>query len=384
MPRLQPQRPQRFFRGAEFGRLMTMIGMCVVLVVMIKRASEPGMWQWLVSKPPEQEKVVREDTVRSKSAKVEPEKKQEAKPQADTSAKAAKKIPAATGPTDEDADEASGAIEDYDYVSDGTTHINQEDIQAYERLVRWVINQPYARLLARVNQKNPTYSQLRAAPRDFREPGKIFEINLHLRQVVKFDAKMTFDTNPDVQQEPVTLYEMWGTTDESRGRFFHLIVFDPPAGLPLGQDVREDVRFVGYFFRLQAYEPGNAKLNAPPLIAPSFIGRIAWQPAAPGGVVSSTELPWMILLGGGVAIVVAVCLGVVLLNRKKRNVAYLATDLPPPPPMSVEEWLDRVDNGANGSAQSNGHSDDLDSGETYRNGHSNGSTRLFSDRPDEV
>jgi hypothetical protein len=52
--------------------------------------------------------------------------------------------------------------------------------------------------------------------------------------------------------------------------------------------------------------------------------------------------------------------------------------------MSVEEWLDRVDNGANESAQSNGHSDELDSGGTNRNGHSNGSTRLFSDRPDEA
>ena len=41
-------------------------------------------------------------------------------------------------------------------------------------------------------------------------------------------------------------------------------------------------------------------------MVPSFIGRIAWQPAAPGGVVSSTELPWMILLAGGVAIAVAV------------------------------------------------------------------------------
>ena len=192
---------------------------------------------------------------------------------------------------------------------------------------------------------------------------------------------MTFD-NPDEQHEPVTLYEMWGTTDESRGRFFHLIVYDPPAGLPLGQDVREDVRFVGYFFRLQAYEPASAKPGAQPLLAPSFIGRIAWQRAAPGGVVSTTELPWMILLGGGVAIAVAVCLGIVLLSRKKRNVAYLATDLPPPPTMSVEEWLDRVDEGTESTAESNGHADGQDSGESHRNGHSNGSTRLFSDRQD--
>jgi hypothetical protein len=77
-----------------------------------------------------------------------------------------------------------------------------------------------------------------------------------------------------------------------------------------------------------------------------------------------------------------VCLAFVLLGRKKRNVAYLATDLPPPPTMSVEEWLDRVDEGAESAADSNGHAGDGDSGETHRNGHSNGSTRLFSDRQD--
>jgi hypothetical protein len=87
-------------------------------------------------------------------------------------------------------------------------------------------------------------------------------------------------------------------------------------------------------------------------------------------------------LGGGVAIAVAVCLGIVLLSRKKRNVAYLATDLTPPPTMSVEEWLDRVDEGTDSTAESNGHADDQDSGESHRNGHSNGSTRLFSDRQD--
>jgi hypothetical protein len=382
MPRLQPQRPQRFFRGSEFGRLMTMIAMCVVLVMMIKTASNPGVWQWLVSKPGQPNQAVQEDADRGKAEKVVPETHEAAKPQVPAVVSTdAKKIPTATGPTDEDADEAEAAIEEYDYVSDGTLFIPQENNPAYERLVRWVINQPYGRLLARVTQTNPTYNQFRAAPRDFREPGKIFEINLHLRQVVKFDVKLTFD-NPDEQHEPVTLYEMWGTTDESRGRFFHLIVYDPPTGLPVGQDVREDVRFVGYFFRLQAYEPGNAKLNAPLQLAPSFIGRIAWRAAAPGGVVSSSELPWMILLGGGIAITIAVCLGFVLLGRRKRNVAYVATDLPPPPAMSVEEWLDRVDGGSETSAEANGHADDLDAGEAYRNGHSNGSSRLFSDRQD--
>ena len=215
MPRLQPQRPQRVFRGSEFGRLMTMIGMCVVLVVIIKKASEPGMWNWLTSKPGQALEVVQKDGDNGKSAQVEPEKKQEAKslsenrrgpsplampgeqkgtvplsadgsrigskPRVDAGTNTPKKIPAATGPTDEDQDEADAAIEEYDYVSDRTLYINQEDNPAYERLVRWVIYQPFERLWARATQRNASYAQFLAAPRDFREPGKIFSFNLHLR-----------------------------------------------------------------------------------------------------------------------------------------------------------------------------------------------------------
>ena len=173
MPRLQPQRPQRFFRGSEFGRLMTMIAMCVVLAMMIKTASNPGVWQWLVSKPGQANQVSQDDSDRGKAEAVSAETHEPVKPQAAAVASPdAKKIPAATGPTDEDADEAEAAIEEYDYVSDGTLFVPQENNPAYERLVRWVINQPYGRLLARVTQTNPTYNQFRAARATFASRGR--------------------------------------------------------------------------------------------------------------------------------------------------------------------------------------------------------------------
>jgi hypothetical protein len=363
MARFEREPPKRLFQGAEFGRLLAMIGMFVVLVMMIRVAGNPGVWQWLVSKPAEQNVVVKEDDRVQQPA---PDKvsRETVAPSAGSSPDAGpaagknvetphKKTPAATGPTDENDFEAFASARDYDAVTDGKEFIQAEDMPAYQRLVRWVINQPYQRLLDREAQKNPTYGQFIAAPQDFRQPGKIFDFVVHLRQVNKFDDKLTFDDEVD-PHPPATLYEMWGTTDESRGRFLHFVVYDPPAGLPMGRNVQEDVRFVGYFFRIQAYEPGRAQLNSRLLLAPSFVGRIDWRPSGPARLVESSEMPWMILLGGGIAAVMAIWLGFVFLGKGKRNVAQLATDLPPPPTITVEEWLDQVESNEADDSDSNG------------------------------
>ncbi|HEV3417086.1 MAG TPA: hypothetical protein VG056_09745, partial [Pirellulales bacterium] len=201
-------------------------------------------------------------------------------------------------------------------------------------------------LAARAAEANPPYGQFVTSPQEFRQPGKLFAFDVHLRQVNKFDVKLTFrDEDDGAPRPPATLYEMWGTTGESRGRFLHFVVFDPPEGLPTGTNVREDVRFVGYFFRNQGYIPANAPLNARVQLAPSFIGRITWEAAKPGVVVEESELPWLILLGGGAAAILITWLGFIFLGKRRRSVAELATDLPPPPGASVEEWLNQVGSG---------------------------------------
>ena len=189
---------------------------------------------------------------------------------------------------------------------------------------------------------------------------------------MKFDTKL--DIDDDDPHEPVTLYEMWGTTDETSSRLSYFLVYDPPPGLPLGKDVREDVRFAGYFFRLQGYEPARAKLNDRMQLAPTFIGRIAWNAHGPGEVVTSAELPWLILIGGGGLVILAIWFAYLYLSRRSRNVAYLATDLPPPPEMTVENWLDRVEAGPTAEdGQSNGHLPaDPEFGAPSDDGHSNG------------
>ncbi|HEV3416091.1 MAG TPA: hypothetical protein VG056_04740, partial [Pirellulales bacterium] len=118
MPRIERPRPRRLFRGAEFGRLMTMICMLVVLGMMIKTASNPGTWQWLVSKPGQANQIIgqRDEGEKSRpnqiSAKPVPsapiDVRTENRPAVTTETKPhPTTIPAATGPTDEDEAEIS-------------------------------------------------------------------------------------------------------------------------------------------------------------------------------------------------------------------------------------------------------------------------------------
>jgi hypothetical protein len=288
----------------------------------------------------------------------------------------AAKIPPATGPTDEDEAEADASIEDFDYIFDRATSFHSEEHDAYERITRWVINQPFARLAARAMPKNPAWGAFITNPSEFRQPGKIYNFVVHLRRALKFDTKLSI-RNEDDPHDPVQLYEMWGNTDESPSRLSYFLVYDPPAGLPLGEDVHEDVRFVGYFFRVQGYEPASAGLNSPPQLAPSFIGRIAWKPRQPGGIVTAAELPWLFILAGGAVLILALWLGYLLLNRRSRNVAYLATNLPPPPELHIENWLDRVESGQAPDSDSNGHAapDDIEYGAPH-DGHSNGHAEM--------
>jgi hypothetical protein len=426
MPRIQPERPKRLFRGAEFMRLMTMVVMLFVLGMMIVRARDPDTWKWLVSKPghpdqavgqgsdadrPSQEKVppksppagtsaasIDKSVAKApKGAANEPEASQPMAPaeksavkeglvalpaqsvssSSTTAAPPAPKIPPATGPTDEDEFEADAAIQDFDFVADNSLALHQEDYPAYKRITRWVVNQPYERLAARAAAKNPTWGAFVTNPQDFREPGKVYSFVVHLRMALKFDTKLDIDDDDD-PHEPVTLYEMWGNTDESPSRLSYFLVYDPPAGLPLGKDLREDVRFVGYFFRVQGYEPAKAKLDSKMQLAPTFIGRIAWKARGAGSIVQASELPWLFVLAGGAAVILAMWFGYLLLGRKSRNVAYLARDLPPPPEMTVENWLDRVEAGQAEDVETNGEAeaDGLEFDAPHRNGHSDGHAEI--------
>ena len=100
-------------------------------------------------------------------------------------AEPAPKIPPATGPTDEDSREAAAAGKDFGTVYDQTPGILPAEGNAYDRILRWVVHQPYERLASRVTQKDPPWGQFITTPDESRRPGRIYQMDIHLINVEK-------------------------------------------------------------------------------------------------------------------------------------------------------------------------------------------------------
>ena len=300
---------------------------------------------------------------------------------------AANKIPAAIGPDDEDPDEAAAAQEDLQFVDDYSVGSDRPEMPAYERLTRWITNQSYERLVARSKLQKVIYSQIVAGSSDYR--GKLFQFDLHVRRAIPYPP-LHFYNSQDDPHEPAQLYEMWGDTGEGRGRLYQLIVYDPPAGMPIGPNIQEDVRFVGYFFKLQGYEAAKALPGAKPEVAPTFIGRVLWKERPPSVLVRQADVWWIATLGGGVLLILIAFFAWLFFRKSRPNVAQLSLDMANPATgsaVSIDEWLDRPVPGGNAERDAPTRNDDAGDDETdpgpTQNGHGNGHARLFSDRPDD-
>ena len=53
-------------------------------------------------------------------------------------------LPKATGPTDQDTDEAETAREEFQAITDGTLTLGPEEMEAYYRLLSWADSQLFA------------------------------------------------------------------------------------------------------------------------------------------------------------------------------------------------------------------------------------------------
>ena len=126
-------------------------------------------------------------------------------------------------------------------------------------------NQSFARLDA-ARKKGVWYADLYGEADKYR--GQLVALDLNVRLVNDLGS-MHFG---------FPLHELWGATEESRGRLYDAIVLDYPAEMPDRGFVHEKVRFAGYFLKLQGYEPATAKPGQRPDRAPLLIGRLEWAP----------------------------------------------------------------------------------------------------------
>ncbi len=241
------RRPPGMFRGAELTRLVSGLVMLAVLYQLIVWSLNADTWRWWVNQGNQPAPPARS-----------------AGPPA---SKPTPRLPPATGPTDEDPDQAETACEEFQALTDGTLTLGPEEIEPYDRLIEWVKNQSFARLYARA-KKGLRYTNLHD------------DAERHRGELVALDVELRLASDEGKNRFGVPLYEAWAVTDQSVGRLYDLIVVDFPTGIPLGQFIHEKAQFVGYFLKLQGYRLRPGKAWPAPEKAPLLIGRLQWEPAA--------------------------------------------------------------------------------------------------------
>ena len=304
------QHAPRMFRGAELLRLMTGILMLIVICMLMMRFRDPGVWRWLVhngEKPAE-------------SAQTAGPKTPQPTPP----------VPAATGPTDEDTEQVEEATQEFQAITDGTLRLGPEEMVAYNRLVEWVKNQSFSRLYQRA-RKGLWYTHL------------YDDAEKRRGELVALDLEVLLASDAGKNDYGIQLYEAWGTTDESRGRLYSLIVVDYPRGMPVGYDIRAKAKFAGYFLKLQGYEPGSAKPGQAPDKAPLLIGRLQWEPTAVATPPIDDTQEW--IWGLSVLAVIGVALGLRLVYykwvRRKPAARPMIPDAATGEVIPIEAWLER-------------------------------------------
>ena len=281
---------RRLFQGSELIRLISMIGMLIVLgslmVVIAKTNQAPQQLQAssagagpVLTRGSDPEKSPQEHVIRPDL-------------------------------TDQDSEQRQAATEEFQAVSDKTTEIQPEEMAAYWRLLTWVKQQPFHALDQR-SKSDFILNDLLQEPGVHR--GELLRLELNVRRVLSYEV-------PDNRLGVKRLYEIWGWTKESLAWPYVGIVTDLPKGFPIGSDISERAVFCGYFFKLQGYLEAGADPRARPLSAPLLIGRIEVRPQKQVPLVG-TEGPWLIGLSAVAGLMLLTRVGWIISRRKKRRVA---------------------------------------------------------------
>jgi hypothetical protein len=304
-------------------RVMSMITMLAVVAMIIYRARDPGTWRWLArldgaapQRAPSEQPAISAPAAKSQSPT----------PSTQTAAHAPPE-PVATGPTDEDPEQADAFKEECQAVTDRIMSMKIEEMAAYDRVVGWVVNQPFSVLRKRA-RTDVSFNDLIQSPGKHR--GQVIELELNVRQLLKSDAQIP---------SGVQLYEARGFSNDSGCWLYYTIVVDLPKDMPVGPHVDEQVRFVGYFFKDLSYLPALAKPRDPPLPAPVLIGRLVWKQIEVPKVQQSDWTAGYLLIGGFVLIA---AVNLFIMYRRNRRRPGLVTAILKPRTLSVDDWLDQA------------------------------------------
>lgn len=212
---------------------------------------------------------------------------------------------------DRDPAEAAAFAHEIQTVADRETLVLGVELPAYYRLLKWLGSQSADELAAREPQP-AVFQQLMQHPDKYR--GKLVTTDLTVNRALSYEV--TEENSAGVKK----LYELWGWPTAGQGWLYVIVTPELPPGFPEGATFpSQTVRVTGYFFKLQGYQPANAKPYARPLIAPLVVGKISWHHYAPAANPAETTLSWIILAGGGAIVLGAIGYWALAARHKKQH-----------------------------------------------------------------
>ena len=125
------------------------------------------------------------------------------------------------GLADDDPLEMEKAQQEFEAIEDGES-LREEDMFAYWRLMRWARSRSFAELDDRANRDVP-WVKLCDIRSNFAEArrhrGELIHLRLHIRRIVEWDQDKANSAGVK------TVYEIWGTTNESLSQIYAALAF---------------------------------------------------------------------------------------------------------------------------------------------------------------
>jgi hypothetical protein len=197
--------------------------------------------------------------------------------------------------------------------------------------MRWARSRSFSELEERAKRDLP-FVKLCDIPRfdeARRHRGELIRLRLHIRRIVDWEQDKPNSANVK------KVYEIWGTTDESKSNPYAVAVFELPPEIPVKADASSEAVFVGYFLKALKYSAEDKKLRGAPLL----IGRVkAVKSGKTVAALRQEGLMAMVAIGGVILILALIIVWFWVLTRKKRGTAA-SLAVPSLPTTEVEDWL---------------------------------------------
>ncbi len=149
-------------------------------------------------------------------------------------------------------------------VTDNSLRMAKREMPAYWELVRKTANSSFNQLREEANSSTK-FNDFYSEPAKHR--GELVSLDIIVRRVTRFDAEAGNSAGVN------SVYEIWGSTEQSHAWLYVFITNALPKGFDEETLLRKKTEFAGYFLKLLAYHPGSAPPNAKPLLAPLLVGR---------------------------------------------------------------------------------------------------------------